>query len=163
LIGLIVEAAAGRSFGDELRTRILEPLALADTFLVEGATMPEGTVDVYHRLDGRLVNVSASNLSWDWAAGGMVSTAADLARFARAVYGGDLLSPASFAEMFAFVPMDRPGLEEGMGLYRAQTPNGELVGMDGQGPGASSSMMRLAAADLTVVVLANMAPDEGAT
>jgi D-alanyl-D-alanine carboxypeptidase len=163
LIGLIVERATGHTYGTELRSRILEPLALKDTFLVEGATMPDGTVDVYHVLDGRLVNLSASNVSWDWTAGGMVSTAADLTRFARAVYGGDLLSPASFADMFTFVPMDRPGLEEGMGVYRVRTPNGELVGMDGQGPGATSSMMRLAAADLTVVVLANMAPDEGAT
>ena len=163
LLGLIVEEATGRSFGDELRTRILEPLALEDTFLVEGAAMPDGTVDIYHLLDGQLVNLSASNLSWDWTAGGMVSTTADLARFARAVFGGDLLSPASFTEMFTFVPTDRPGLEEGMGVYRTQSPNGELVGMDGQGPGASSLMMRLAAADLTVVVLANMAPDEGAT
>src|SRR5215216_5880298 len=104
LLGLVVEAATGRSFGEELRARILEPLALADTFLVEGGTMPEGTVDGYHGLDGELFNVTATNVSWAWAAGGMVSTLADLARFARAAYGGELLAPASFAAMFTATP-----------------------------------------------------------
>jgi CubicO group peptidase (beta-lactamase class C family) len=39
---------------------------------------------------------------------------------------------------------------------------GELVGMDGQRAGSVSSMMRLPLAGMTVVVLANMAPDTGA-
>jgi hypothetical protein len=49
-----------------------------------------------------------------------------------------------------------------MGLYQIESPNGDLVGHDGQSAGFSASMMRLSGADITVVVLANMAPDEGA-
>ena len=162
LLGLVVEAATGRSFGDELRTRILEPLALSDTFLAEGGAMPEGIVHGYQLLEGELVDISASNLSWVWTAGGMVSTTADLARFARAVFGGELLSPASFTEMFTFVAEPgRPGFAFGMGLYQIESPNGVLVGNDGQSAGFSSSMMRLAEADITAVVITNMAPDEG--
>jgi hypothetical protein len=48
-----------------------------------------------------------------------------------------------------------------MGLYQIGSPNGVLVGHDGQSAGFSSSMMRLAEADITVLVLTNMAPDEG--
>jgi D-alanyl-D-alanine carboxypeptidase len=162
LLGLIVEEATGRPFADELRTRVLEPLALEDTFLAEGGEMPEGTVRGYQLLEGQLIDVSASNLSWVWTAGGMVSTTADLARFAGAVFGGELLSPASFAEMFTFVAEPgRPGFGYGMGLYQIGSPNGVLVGHDGQSAGFSSSMMRLAEADITVLVLTNMAPDEG--
>ena len=65
---------------------------------------PADVVDGYQRSEGQLVNVSAVNLTWAWAAGGVVSTAADLARFARAVFGGELLSPASHEAMFTFVP-----------------------------------------------------------
>jgi CubicO group peptidase (beta-lactamase class C family) len=93
----------------------------------------------------------------------MVSTLKDLARFSHAVHGGELLSPASFKEMFTFVPSDKPGKFEGMGVYKIGTPVGELVGMDGVGPGANSAMMRHPEANLTVVILDNMAPDEGAT
>jgi D-alanyl-D-alanine carboxypeptidase len=163
LVGLIVEKATGRTYGDELRARILRPLALDDTFFAEGAAMPEGTVDAYQLIEGQLFSLSGTNLSWAWTFGGMVSTPADLARFARVVFGGELLSPASFEEMFTFVPADKLGKFEGMGVYKIGTPNGELVGMDGTGPGLNSSMMRLPAADLTVLLIVNLAPDEGAT
>ena len=163
LIGLIVEKATGHTFGTELRTQILEPLALTDTFFAEGAAMPDGVVDAYQSLDGQLVSLGATNLSWAWTFGGMVSTTADLARFSRAVFGGELLSPASFKEMFAYFPAKHPGYYEGIGLYKIDTPNGQLDGMDGTGPGANSMMMRLEAADLTVILIDNMAPDEGAT
>ena len=162
LLGMIVEEATGHRFGDELRSRILEPLALGDTFLPEGGEMPEGIVRGYQLIGGELVDVSASNLSWLWTAGGMVSTTADLVRFGDAVFGGELISPASFKEMFTFVPEPRrPGIAQGLGVYRIETSNGELVGNDGQGVGFGSSMMLLKEADISIVVLANMAPDEG--
>jgi CubicO group peptidase (beta-lactamase class C family) len=64
--------------------------------------------------------------------------------------------------MFTFVAEPgRPGFAFGMGLYQIGSPNGVLVGNDGQSAGFSSSMMHLPEADITVVVLTNMAPDEG--
>jgi hypothetical protein len=86
-----------------------------------------------------------------------------VARFGQAVFAGELLSPSSFEEMFTFVPSIRPHIDQGLGVYRIGSPNGELVGMDGQGAGYVSSMMRLPSEGVTVVVLANMAPDAGAT
>jgi CubicO group peptidase (beta-lactamase class C family) len=164
LVGLMIEAATGNRLADEMRTRILDPLGLADTYLVgDDAVSPDDAnhVDGYHVIDGELANVSATNLSWAWAAGGMVSTTADLARFGRAVFSGELLSPESFAAMFTVVPGAAPGLESGLGIYTSETPNGKLVGMDGSGAGYNSAMMRLPEADLTVILLINKAPDEG--
>jgi D-alanyl-D-alanine carboxypeptidase len=163
LVGLIVEKITGHKYGAELQTRILKPLALKDTFFAEGAEMPEDTIDAYQLVDGQLVSLSGTNLSWAWTFGGMVSTTDDLARFSRAVFGGGLLSRGTFEEMFDFVPADKPDKYEGMGVYKIKTPNGDLVGMDGSGPGANSSMMRLPRAALTVLVIDNMAPDEGGT
>jgi D-alanyl-D-alanine carboxypeptidase len=163
LLGMIVEKATGGSYKDELQTRILDPLEMADTFLAEGGEMPEGVVDGYQLIEGQAVSVTGSNLSWVWTAGGMVSTAADLMRFAPVVYSGEMLSPDSFKEMFTFGPGKRPGMEEGMGVYRIGTPNGEVTGMDGVGPGFIASMMRLIDGDVTVVALVNMAPDDGTT
>jgi D-alanyl-D-alanine carboxypeptidase len=163
LLGMIVEQATGGSFGNELQARILDPLAMDNTFLAEGGDMPEGIVDGYQVIGDQALSVTGSNLSWVWTAGGMVSTTADLMRFAPAVYSGDMLSQDSFAEMFTFGPGKRPGLEEGMGIYRIGTPNGQLVGMDGVGPGFIASMMRLEEGDITVVTLVNTAPDDGTT
>jgi D-alanyl-D-alanine carboxypeptidase len=163
LIGLIVEKATGHTFGTELRNRILTPLALTSTFFAEGAAMPDGVVDAYQSVDGQLVSLAPTNLSWAWTFGNMISTTADLARFSHAVFGGELLSPASFNEMFAYFPAKHPGYYEGIGLYKIDTLSGQMDGMDGTGPGANSLMMRLEAANLTIILINNMAPDEGAT
>jgi len=48
-----------------------------------------------------------------------------------------------------------------MGIYRIETDNGTLTGMDGSGPGFVSTMMRQDDSDITVAILANVAPDLG--
>ena len=166
LLGLVVEQATGRRFADELRDRILDPLALIDTALAEGGTVPDGTVDGYHLLGGGLVNATAINLSWAWAVGGIVSTAADVARFARAVFAGELVSPASFEEMFTYTPDPNPmlaGFGWGMGVWMVPSEDGERVEAGGGGPGFTASMVRLPEAELTVVALMNVGGDVEAT
>jgi D-alanyl-D-alanine carboxypeptidase len=162
LIGLIVESATGKKYGDELQRRILTPLALNDTFMPEGQELPEGTIDAYQNIDGELLSLAGTNVSWAWTFGGMVSTILDLARFSHAVYSGELLSPASFQEMFAYFPAKHDGYWEGIGLYKIETSSGQMDGTDGTGPGANSSMFRLASEDLTILATGNMAPDGGA-
>jgi D-alanyl-D-alanine carboxypeptidase len=163
LLGMIVEKATGSTFEDELQHRILTPLGLADTMLATGGMVPDGVVDGYQLLGGELLNVTAINLSWVRAAGGIVSTTTDLLRFARATRDGELLPPASFAEMFTFVPTEHPTLQFGNGLYKSVTPNGILVGMDGGSAGFDANMMWLEDQDLTVVVLVNRAPGDGSS
>jgi D-alanyl-D-alanine carboxypeptidase len=163
LLGMIVEAVTGHAFEEELRARILNPLGLADTFLATGSEMPEGVVDGYQVLGDELANVSMSNLSWIWTAGGMVSTTGDLMRFSRSVLAGDLLSSASHEELFTFAATDNPNKGEGMGLYRITSTNGTMAGMDGSSAGFIAYMMWLVDEDITVVVLTNRAPDDGST
>jgi D-alanyl-D-alanine carboxypeptidase len=162
LLGMIVEQATGNTFDDELRTRILEPLALKDTSLEMGATLPDDVVDAYHLINGELVNVSVINLTWSWTEGGIVSTTSDLMRFAEAVFSGELLSPAAFDAMFTITPTpDMGGGGWGMGVYRVPSPVGELTGNEGGAAGGTSYMLRPVDSDITVVVLANWAPDDG--
>jgi D-alanyl-D-alanine carboxypeptidase len=158
-----VEKATGKGFGEELQSRILTPVELNDTLFATGGTVPDGVVDGYQLLDDQLVNVSDINLSWVWAAGGLVSTTADLLRFARATMSGELLSAASHEEMFTFVPSDNPNLTFGNGLYQVATLNGTLVGMDGGSAGFNAIMMWLPDEEVTVVVLVNRAPDDGSS
>lgn len=159
LLGLIIERVTGKRYGDELKRRILDPVGLKNTFLAEGADMPDGTISGYQFLDGQAVDVSVTNLSWIWSAGGMVSTTEDLLAFAEVLFSGELISKKSFAEMFTFVPTDNPRKGEGMGVYRIETVHGTLTGMDGTGAGFTSSMMRHDEASITVAILANAAPE----
>ena len=90
----------------------------------------------------------------------MVSTTRDLLRFADALFGGELLSPASLQEMFTFVPSERPGIAWGMGVAQMQTAAGDLVGMGGAGPGFVARLFRHPESDLTVVLLTNTNRDD---
>ena len=143
LLGLIVEQAGGQSFTEQLHARVLDPLGLTDTFFAAAEPVPGRTVEGYHRLGDELINVTGINLSWAWTQGGMVSTAEDLARFADALFGGDLIEPASLQAMLTFLPADEQGREWGMGVARVQSPMGGLIGMNGSGPGFVARMYRL--------------------
>jgi CubicO group peptidase (beta-lactamase class C family) len=164
LLGMIVEQATGNTFEDELSARILTPLALSGTSMEMGAALPADVADAYQVIEGELVNVTAVNLTWSWTGGGMVSTAADLTRFADSVFSGELLSPASFDEMFTWTPdlnYGVEGFEWGAAVNRYPTPVGVIVGKDGDGAGGTAFMRRLIDEEVTVVLLANVAPDDG--
>jgi D-alanyl-D-alanine carboxypeptidase len=160
LLGLILEQATGHRYAERLHARILGPLGLTDTFYAATEPVPGGKVDAYQLIDGELVNVSAIDLSSPGTAGAMVSTTLDLARFAEALFGGELLRPATLEEMVTFIPSGRPGLEVGLGVFRWQTPSGELVGNSGDGIGSAGRMYQLADTDLTLVLLANSSDSE---
>jgi D-alanyl-D-alanine carboxypeptidase len=160
LLGLVVEEASGQSFGERLQQQILDPLGLADTVFAADEGVPAGTVDGYQMIGGELVNVSATHLSAQWAEGGLVSTTRDLARFADALFGGELVTAASLKEMLTFAPSERPGIAWGMGIARMQTPGGEVIGMGGSGPGFAARMFRQPDTELTLVLLTNTALED---
>jgi D-alanyl-D-alanine carboxypeptidase len=143
LAGLIVEAATGRTLGQELKRRIIRPLRLRDTFFpvnrpdipgrnARGYSLPLG--DQGPVLDGPLLDFTVYNPSLAWAAGNVVSDLGDLARFFRALLGGRLLPPGLLAEMTTTVPIGQ-GAGYGLGLLVLQTPCGRLIGHDGGIPG----------------------------
>ena len=155
LLGLIVEEATGNRFVDELQERILTPLKLTETTLPQDVPIITGTVDGYQSLGGDLVNLTGSNASWAWTAGGMVSTLDDIATFSDAAFTGSLLSPESFAEMFTFIP-GKPGFEQGLGVYRVDSPAGTVLAMDGESAGFSSYMVWLPDLGVSLVMLGNL-------
>jgi D-alanyl-D-alanine carboxypeptidase len=144
LAGLIVEAATGRTLGQELAGRILRPLGLRDTFFPVNAPgipgprsrgyslplSPQGEV-----LDGPLLDFTIYNPSFAWAAGALISNLDDLERFFRALLGGRLLPGGLLAEMTSTVPIGVPGFGYGLGLLVMETPAGRLIGHDGGIPG----------------------------
>jgi D-alanyl-D-alanine carboxypeptidase len=160
LLGLIVEEATGQAFADRLHQQVLDPLGLTDTFFAATEEVPGGTVQGYHLFGDDLINVSATHLSAQRTEGGMVSTTRNLIRFADALFGGELLSPASLQEMLTFVPSERPGIAWGLGTAQMQTPAGDLVGMGGAGPGFVARLFWLPDSDLTLVLLTNTNRDD---
>jgi D-alanyl-D-alanine carboxypeptidase len=150
LLGLVVEAATRSPFGHELARRILEPLRLGGTvFPDRSADLPDPSSRGYslpvgpdgEALDGPLLDLTAQDPSWAWAAGAVVSTLEDLGGFLRALLGGRLLPPALLAEMLPTVAVPPAAIplplydRYGLGLLETETPAGRLVGSVGGIPG----------------------------
>jgi D-alanyl-D-alanine carboxypeptidase len=146
LLGLIVEAATGNTLGQELRRRILRPLGLRDTFFpVNAPGLPSPKSRGYSlplgAEEGRLLDFTVYNPSPFWAAGALVSTLEDLARFFRALLGGRLLPPRLLVAMTTPVPTGKPGIGYGLGLQVIDTPAGRLIGHDGEIPGYNNIVL----------------------
>ena len=187
-LGLVVEAVTGNEVTAEIRRRILEPLGMEQTFMESFESIPGDIAHHYHyatptfaqeagvhrafpEIRPYIVESTAANLSPEWAAGGMVASAGDLVRFARALRDGKLLSPAMQQEMFTYrPPQDRVPPQAGVpaqtgnnreymqGIARSREMHERypLVGHSGGTLGFSTRMHWLEGIDLILVVMTNI-------
>lgn len=177
LLGLVVEKVTGHELVREIHQRLLGPLGLADIRMEGFEAIDAGRIPArYHfntpefRRDAGLhasyrpvghgwIDVSASNLSTEWAAGGMLATARDLAAFTVALRDGRAVGPAALKRMVDFIPTQDasdPGSEVGEGLFRERLEGGTLVGMDGGVLGFGAVMGWLEQGDLAIAVMTNV-------
>jgi D-alanyl-D-alanine carboxypeptidase len=111
VLGLLVERVTGRSLAEEIRQRFIGPLGLRSTY-TQAEEEPLGPVAHAYRFadadksarpidltDGTSVMPFRSVVTAAGGAGGMAGTPTDVARWARALYGGELLSAESLAQV----------------------------------------------------------------
>ncbi len=118
LLGMIIEKATGNAYVHELRTRLLDPLGLKNTWLAGDEPIPHRARRYHYYDDGRgLVDVTDdSHMSWAWAAGAMASTPEDLLKWGDALFGGHILTTASLNEMLTPAMSGGPGADYGLGV-----------------------------------------------
>ncbi|MGW8356379.1 serine hydrolase domain-containing protein [Streptomyces wedmorensis] len=131
IVGLVIEEVTGRSYGEELRDRIVRPLGLRHTSLPAD--------------------------DWAWAEGGIVSRASDLERFFTALTRGRLLRPAERGLLFTTPAIPGADFSYG-GLMRWEVPGGGPVvwGKTGSNRGYTSGIF--ATPDLRRVVVYSTLP-----
>lgn len=158
LLGLVLEAATGKGVGQVIRERFLDPLGLRETWFQGEEEVPVEPSQAYLRRDGRWISLDdgtrfrphTSAATVAWAAGAMISSARDLATWARALYGGQVLSAASLAEMVTFGEDDY-----GLGAKTYLMGGRTAWGHGGSLRGAEATMRYLPELDAAVVVLWN--------
>jgi len=139
LLGLIIQAVTGHRASDEVERRVIKPLQLRDTsFPLRDPRIAGPHTHGYltnlppdSGVPGGVLDTTTLSPSIFWTAGGMVSTATDLARFHQALFTGRLLRPAQQRELKSLVP----GTGYGMGVARWDTPCGTAWGHNGSFPG----------------------------
>jgi D-alanyl-D-alanine carboxypeptidase len=164
LLGLVIEAETGQPLGTVWRERFFTPLGMSDTYF-QGDGPPPATSALGYRKtktgnvpinDGSSYRPTESEGTVIWAAGGIVASAGDIARWGRALYGGDVLSDASLATMttFTFHP-EKQGGYYGMGTRMRKFGAFNMEGHTGTLRAFNAAMWYLPDLDLTVVVMTN--------
>jgi D-alanyl-D-alanine carboxypeptidase len=159
LVGHIIEAVSGTPLAQQLRTRIIEPLALTSTGLDGAEPLPPLAVGGYVRNPANGAWVNQEGLlhpSAAGAAGALVSSAEDLRRFYEALLTGDLLAPPQRAEMMQWVVDPANGDSGyGLGLVYWADPVAPMQGHNGGIPGFSALGAWLPEQQASLAVLLN--------
>ena len=161
LVGMIIERITGQTLYSEVTRRFLKPLKLAHTIPQEGRIIP-GVSNGYTSY-GALAGPKGAmivdgkftvNPQCEWAGGGFASTAEDLARWAKALYEGQLIKQPYFDQMVTGIKttlFDTYGL----GVVIGEGVWGKSYGHDGEFPGYRSAMEYLPSYRVAVAIQFN--------
>ncbi|MFN2094452.1 serine hydrolase domain-containing protein [Pantoea agglomerans] len=173
LLGLLVEKVTGQPFAQVIEQHILKPLEMDATELESvAAESPQnlskryhwatplflktaGTAPSYKSVAPGLLDVSSSNMSVEWAAGGFVSTASDIVKFMTALKSGQLLGSQMNQQMFAWLPA-HSGKQMGLGIFRVSASHGSVIGHGGNVLGFSATTWWFEETDCVLALLTNV-------
>lgn len=131
--GMIIEAATGKTWSQQVKDRIITPLGLSQTSEPgNNPFLPYPHPRGYQLFgtDGTYTDVTEHNMTWGGAAGSLVSSPRDVNVFFKALMKGQLLPPPQLAKMQDVVYMGKefeeiwPGASYGLGIIRINLPCG---------------------------------------
>jgi D-alanyl-D-alanine carboxypeptidase len=170
VLGLIAEKVGGASVARQLRDRYLEPLGLAETFY-EVSEKARGAVAHGYRFagskktlppidlaDGTGVTPFRSVVTAAGAAGSIASTSLDIARWAHALYGGQVLDQASLELMIGdakATALLKARVPYGLGVQEVTISGLRTLGHSGRLLGSQAVVRYFPDAGLTIAVLTN--------
>ena len=123
LLGLLIQQIERKSLAEVIKTRILGPLNMKDTYL-EFYEPTNGNRQKVHQYIKKM-DMTKVNTSFDWAGGGLVSTNVDLATFIKAFFNGQLINKASLQKMTSMKFTQEHHNRYGLGLYESKY-NGDI-------------------------------------
>jgi D-alanyl-D-alanine carboxypeptidase len=170
ILGLVAEAVGGRSVAEQLHERFLEPLHLDHTYY-QSVERPLGPVTHSYRFTGANLKLPAVDLSDGTkvvpftsvvtaagAAASIATTSADLASWARALYGGAALGETSRSEMVADALLTapyHPTVAYGLGVQIVQIDGHLTLGHSGRFLGARAAVRWLPGEQVAIAVMTN--------
>ncbi len=114
LLALLVENWSGLRFHEAVRTKILGPLGLENTYL-EFYESPRGELPFSPPYYGQL-SLELVNSSFDWGGGGLVSTMDELCIFAQALFSGQVFQQSSTLKAMQDFKTSVEGAAYGLGI-----------------------------------------------
>lgn len=116
LLGAIIEKVSGQSYADFIEENIFEPLGMTHSHY-GGSQLIPGRAGGYQAIEGGYTNAPFLSMTQPHAAGSLLSTVGDLARWNAGLFGGELLSEESVVRMTTeYMLTDGEGTGYGYGL-----------------------------------------------
>jgi CubicO group peptidase (beta-lactamase class C family) len=157
LLGLVVEKASGMTYEDYVEKKIFAPLGMKRSMYCNSAENVERRAHGYGIRNGQIRRAPTNVHTWPFSAGSLCSTAGDMVTWLKALHGGKVLSPKSYAEMIAPAKLnDGTVLRYGMGLAVGRDVRGlNAIGHGGSIAGFGAEAVWYPDAQAAIVVLMN--------
>ena len=166
--GMLIEQASGRTYAAYVDTNIFEPLGMIHSRLDSAADLVAQRVRGYASERGTLRNAEFTSDTWAYAEGGVITTAADLARLDEALHTERLLTKASIDLMWTPTTLNdgRDGVigdngagqpnHYGLGWFISRYKDRALILAGGNKPGYAGTYFRFVDDGLAVILLSNL-------
>lgn len=158
VLACVIEGAAGKSYSDVLLEQVLDPADMNSTLNDDSRAIIMHRATGYElQNDGTLLQAPFRDVSENLAAGGHLSTATDLTRFAQAFAAGLLVSDSTIVFM-ALQPTDSSGQQIDSGYGHGVDLIGWLpgsLGHNGRQEGTTTILVLLPEEDLSIAVMSN--------
>ena len=157
LLGLVVEKASGGTYEDYVEKKIFEPLGMKRSMYCNSSENVERRAHGYGVQNGVIRRAPTNVHTWPFSAGSLCSTAGDLVTWLKALHGGKVLSPKSYAELITPAKLnDGTPTRYAMGLGVGRNSLGfNFIGHGGSIAGFTSEATWYPDGQLAVVVLLN--------
>ncbi len=156
VLGCVLEGAAGKPFFELMKQYVFTPAEMPDSTLDDARKIIPNRARGYDLgSDGELENAPFIDSSDKYPAGGLLTTAGDLAHFILHLYSGSLLPPKTLNEMWT--PITNLSKDRGYALgwgvfsYRGM----KAIAHSGDQQGASSALLLIPEKQLGIAILSN--------
>jgi D-alanyl-D-alanine carboxypeptidase len=155
VLGMILQRASHETLATLLQRQLFGPLGMRSASLAATATR---TPPLAHGYDDHGRDETNPELTWLWAAGGVVSNIGDVARFYDALLSGQVVHGALLDKMLTMRPETNHNLPYtgyGLGVGTIQTRCGPTYGATGDIPGFHTYALATRNGARSVVVAEN--------
>jgi CubicO group peptidase (beta-lactamase class C family) len=155
LLGAVIEAITGQSYQDHVAEQFFAPLGLSQTYYLHDRPIVPQRASGYSQ-GAETRNAAPLAMNNAYAAGALGSTVLDLLQWERALRGGRVVSPESYAAMTTATRLnDGAPTLYGLGLRSLDYRGRRVVEHAGGINGFLAELGHWPEADLTIAVLSN--------
>ena len=163
LLGLLIERLEGKPLYEVFAQRIFNPLHMTHTCFAGKNPVPDnivrGYVDIYAN---QKLTESTYYSGWDYytADGGLISNPYDMNTFFQRLMKGEIIKMKTLSRMLNWItPKEQDGdfypVQYGMGIFRMNTPFGDVYFHSGDAIGYYANMMYIPSSGIVAVYAVN--------